>query len=212
MKKILMASGAILLASTSTTFAAENTDYYHWKVDVRALAIVPEPTSTAITTIGGNVTNVSTQVVPELDINYFFNPHISTELILATSKHSLTATNTNTGKTLLGNVWLLPPTLTVIYHFLATPTFDPYCGMGVNYTFFYNAVPNTVTGIKYNSNAGLAFQLGADVNMAKRWVFNVDVKKIFLSTNVNTTGPALQTQAHLDPWLFGVGFGYRFMQ
>jgi outer membrane protein len=38
--------------------------------------------------------------------------------------------------TKLGSVDLLPPTLTLQWHFMPDQSFDPYVGAGVNYTYF----------------------------------------------------------------------------
>ncbi len=44
----------------------------------------------------------------------------------------------------------------------------------------------------------------------EHWLFNVDVKKIWLSTDVNVNAGAVTGQVDLNPWVVGVGFGYRF--
>lgn len=38
----------------------------------------------------------------------------------------------------------------------------------------------------------------------------LDVKKIWLNTDVTTTGPAVTADVDLDPWVFGTGVSYRF--
>ncbi|XLM23340.1 OmpW family protein, partial [Chromobacterium piscinae] len=38
----------------------------------------------------------------------------------------------------LGKVSVLPPTLTLQYHFMPEATFRPYVGAGINYTRFYS--------------------------------------------------------------------------
>ncbi len=66
----------------------------------------------------------------------------------------------------LGNVWLLPPTLTAQYHFtpLDEKAFKPYVGAGLNYTLFYNEdAGNTIKGISYENKLGYAVQLGFDL-------------------------------------------------
>ena len=202
----LMTSNA---AFSDTSMKQSSSNYNHWLIRLRSLTVLPESSSSTISTIGGNVTQISNQVVPELDFSYFFTPHVAAELILATTRNSVTATGTAIGTVPLGRVSLLPPTLTVQYHFLATPKVDPYVGLGLNYTFFYDASPSTVSGINYANNAGLAMQAGLDLNMTKKWVFNIDVKKIFVNSSVSTSGPSVVTIAHIDPWLLGIGIGYR---
>ena len=38
----------------------------------------------------------------------------------------------------VGNAWLLPPILTLQYHFTDFGAFKPYIGAGVNYTVFFS--------------------------------------------------------------------------
>ncbi|MDX5494491.1 MAG: outer membrane beta-barrel protein, partial [Alphaproteobacteria bacterium] len=89
---------------------------------------------------------------------------------------------------------------------------SPYVGAGLNYTFFYNedAPGGAVTSIDYENSFGWALQAGVDYAVADRWYVNFDVKKIFLSTDVSINGGAINADVDLDPWLIGVGVGYRF--
>jgi outer membrane protein len=87
---------------------------------------------------------------------------------------------------------------------------SPYVGAGVNYTFFYDAKPGQFNSVKYDDGFGYAFQAGFDYAISGPWSLNLDVKKIFLDTDVSINGGATTTKAHLDPWVFGLGVGYRF--
>jgi len=116
----------------------------------------------------------------------------------------------------LGHVWLLPPTLTLQYHFHPSPVWKPYVGVGANYTIFYNenAGP-TVNSVSYKNKFGLAAQLGVDVNVSKSVFFNFDIKQIFLKTNADVDAtnlaPGLDIPAKvtLNPFLLGFGVGIR---
>ena len=48
--------------------------------------------------------------------------------------------------------------------------------------------------------------------LAGAWSLNLDVKKLWLNTDVkaNLGGTALKADVDLNPWIFGVGVGYRF--
>ena len=113
----------------------------------------------------------------------------------------------------MGSVWLLPPTLTLQYHFAPTSRFSPYVGAGLNYTIFYNEKKGALNSISYDDNIGYALQAGIDYAIAGAWSFNVDIKKLWLSTDVkaNLTGVGpLKADVDINPWIFGVGLGYRF--
>ena len=185
----------------------------HWLVRLRAIDVIPTANSNVINIIGGKVNTISTQVVPELDISYFFTSNISSELILAVARHSVYANNTSLGRVSLGNATLLPPTLLLQYHFLPDRCFNPYIGAGVNYTMFFNTNPGPVaTSINYSNSFGPALQAGADYAIDKNWSLNVDVKKIMIESivNANTALGNLNPDVKINPWIIGLGVGYRF--
>lgn len=178
-----------------------------WQVRLRLIDVVPDESSTV--SIGGHVTADNT-LVPELDITYFWSDNFATELILATSKHNIGAVGTALGDVDLGHAWVLPPTFLAQYHFNPNGKFRPYIGAGVNYTFFYNEDAGDLDKIEYDNGFGYAFQAGFDIGLNDNWMFNVDAKKIFLNTDVSINDGAVTAEVDLDPWVFGVGFGYRF--
>ena len=164
-----------------------------------------------MTVIRGSV-DASNAVVPEVDLSYFLTDNIAFELIAATTPHKMKDKGSTLGDVYLGTVWLLPPTLTAQYHFMPKSPVSPYVGAGVNYTVFYNAdAPGTtVKSISYDNNFGWALQAGIDYNIAGRWFLNADVKKLFLSTKAHINGGTIIGDVDLDPWIFGLGLGYRF--
>lgn len=177
---------------------------HNWQLRLRGIDVVPQESSSG--TIAGHAT-AGDNVVPELDISYFFTDHISTELILATSRHDI---GWQPGGLNLGHVWALPPTLTAQYHFMTEKQFSPYVGAGVNYTMFYNSDPGTFNKVTYSNSFGPALQAGFDYKLDGHWMLNADVKKIWMNTDVNVNNGAVRASVDLDPWVFGLGFGYRF--
>lgn len=103
-----------------------------WLIRLRASGVLPSVSSSTISVVGGEVTKISNEVIPELDFSYFFTHHIAAKLILATSRHSVYASNTLLGPVNLGKVSVLPPILTAQYHFDVSPQLKPYVGVGVN--------------------------------------------------------------------------------
>lgn len=179
---------------------------------IRARAIMVEPDESADISIGGKPA-ISTTVMPELDFTYFFTDNLAVELILAVTPHDVKAKGTVLGNVDLGDVTLLPPTLTLQYHFLPQEAMSPYVGVGVNYTrFFDKDVPagGVVTDIDYDSSFGLALQAGIDYFLNDRWLINVDVKKVWINTDVSINAGAVTADVDIDPWIFGLGVGYRF--
>ena len=80
---------------------------------------------------------VDDDVSPTFNISYFLTDHISTELLAAWPfTHGVDLRPYAGGKTRIGQVEHLPPTLSLNWHFNPNGTFRPYIGAGVNYTLF----------------------------------------------------------------------------
>lgn len=221
---IIFAAGLSALVAGSATAADLSTPVYKapaveeplspWQIRVRALYVVPEAGG-SVTGIPGSDLSISNSVVPELDITYYFTKNIAAELILGVTPHDINGAGTITGLGQVGKVWLLPPTLTLQYHFTDFGPFKPYIGAGVNYTAFFSqdATNPAFSSLKVNDAWGFALQAGFDWMIDRHWGFNVDVKKIFLQPDflLQTVGGAyLQGNAQINPWIFGTGVTYRF--
>jgi outer membrane protein len=177
----------------------------------RAIGVIPLTSSSSISVIGGSV-GATAQAAPELDLSYFFTDNIALELIAATTRHNVYANGTALGMVDVGSVWVLPPTLTLQYHFMPKERFSPYVGAGVNGTIFYGASPAgpTVTSLSFSNNVGAAVQIGFDYNVTGHWFANFDVKQIFLNTTASINGGAIKASTALNPTVIGAGIGYRF--
>lgn len=217
MKKLLFLAVLACLTLTGVN-AQENEskpsdDFNRWQVRLRGLAIVPNESAT-IQTIGGDV-QISNAYIPELDFTYFFTKNLAVELILGTAKHDVKAISTAAGDIELGSIWLLPPTLTLQYHFDGK-TVHPYIGAGVNYTLFYNEDEGpTADSVSYDNSLGFDFQLGFDIDITNKWFLNLDAKYLLLSTDVtvNATsalGATVGADVDINPFIAGIGIGVRF--
>lgn len=153
---------------------------------------------------GLDVSDITSSVIPELDFTYFFTKNIAAELILGTTPHKVKAT----GGVDVGDVWLLPPTLTVQYHPLPDAQISPYVGAGLNYTMFYGE-SDGLNGFQIQPTVGYALQAGVDYALGGAWSLNLDVKKIFLRPDAKTATLNVNN-VRIDPWIVGVGVGYRF--
>lgn len=169
---------ATLLAASALSSSAMAREWTHdgdWMIRARAIGVLPDESS-SITPIGGKA-DFDNNVVPELDFTYFFTKNIAAELILATSHHNATAEGTTVGDVDVGSAWVLPPTLTLQYHFTELPYAKPYVGAGINYTMYYDEEPGSQTSLKMKDDFGYALQAGVDVPIDDNWGWNLDVKK-----------------------------------
>jgi len=224
MRKIVFALMAMSLMTVNFVNAQDNetkeesksNEFKRWQVRLKAVGVAPEESAT-IGIIGGDVA-ISNALIPELDFTYFFTENFAAELILGTAKHDVQAINTAAGDVNLGSVWLLPPTLTAQYHFYTSDkkVFKPYIGAGVNYTLFYNVKSGDVADVTYDNALGYAAQLGFDLMVDDTFFVNVDVKRLFLSTDVSVDasnlapGLIIPAEVDINPWLVGVGVGMKF--
>ncbi|GGH56189.1 outer membrane protein [Comamonas phosphati] len=203
MKKTLIAIAAAASALTAGTAFAQSLDGASpWMVRLRAVHLDSDNGGAA----GDAGVSIDNRWIPEVDVSYFFTPNIAAELVLTyPQKHDV---RLNGGK--IGALKHLPPTLLAQYHFTNFGVFKPYVGAGINYTRFsgVDILDGAVT-LKRNSFGG-ALQLGFDYALDKNWSLNFDVKKVFIDTKVSGAGVFENTRFKVDPWLVGVGVGYRF--
>jgi outer membrane protein len=107
----------------------------------------------------------------------------------------------------------LPPTLTLQYHFLPDGQFRPYVGAGINYTRISNddlAVPGVTKLHLENDSWGGALQAGIDVKVSNNVFLNVDVKKIYIRSDVTSPTLGKLSTVRVDPIAIGIGVGWRF--
>jgi len=198
------AIAAALLAVFPAAVCAEDGN---WLVRVRAINVDPQvSTDGALSTLG---IDVSSRWAPEIDLSYFFTKNIAVEVIAATTKHTVYSSVLGP----LGSTYVLPPTVTLQWHFNPEGTVKPYVGAGLNYTRFYDVSLGTAaTGpLKVDQNSfGGALQIGLDYKLTNQFYLNADVKKIWIQTDVSTAAGAALGTLTLNPWVFGVGAGYRF--
>ncbi len=215
MRKIGITFMVVFLSTMSFMSAQDQTaddNGSKWQFRLRGIVVTPDE-SADIEAIGGDA-DISTAVVPELDISYFFDENWSVELILATARHDVGAIDTAAGDIDLGRVWLLPPTLTGQYHFTGGDLV-PYLGAGVNLTFFYGVDEGPVVDdVDYDTTIGFALQGGFDYILNDTWFLNLDVKRLFLSTDVtvdatSSLNATVGADVDINPWIIGFGVGVK---
>ena len=230
MKKVSTALSALMMATALTGIAATaqaadlaaKAPYYKapaveawnpWMIRLRVLGVIPE-NGGSVDQVPGSSLKTSDQVVPELDISYFFTKNIAAEVILGVTKHHVTGADALNGVD-VGKAWLLPPTLTLQYHFTELGAFKPYVGAGVNYTWFFSqtAGGGAVVDSHLKDSFAPVVQFGFDYMIDKHWGWNVDVKKLWLRPDWEgrlANGAPITGQVKLDPWLVGTGITYKF--
>jgi outer membrane protein len=147
--------------------------------------------------------DVDDATTAEIGLTHFFTDNWALDFGIGYGKHDVTL-----GGGDAGSVKLMPVNLTAQYHFLPEGTWRPYVGVGLNYTHFTDV---SIAGGSVNLDKdrfGPVIQVGLDVPISNTaWSFNADVKKVWLDTDASG---AATGNVDLDPWIFGVGVGYKF--
>ena len=201
-----------LVALTATlAIPAARADDGPWEVRLRGVYLDVANKSDAIPSLSvpSDDITVNKKWLPDLDFEYFVTPNWSAELVL-TYPQSQTV---SLGGTPIGTFKHLPPVLTAKYDFLPGQDFQPYVGVGVNLTIIsdVNIVVPGVSRLYLNSTSvGPAAQAGFDYKIMDHWYLNADVKWVKIGSDLDLPGGTKISTVHLDPFLFGIGVGYRF--
>ncbi len=226
MKKTTLAA-ALLTTLGLSTLAAPAMAYEagDWLVRGRIINVNPNDDSGTLYVGGADSgqkgVSLNSDTVPELDITYMMSKNWGVELILGYSQHTVKSEGYWAAQG-LGDVIdtkVLPPTLTLQYHFMPDSKIRPYVGAGINYTYFFDEevkgpvldVPGAK--VKLDSSWGLAAQAGVDVALNEDWFVNFDVKYIDIDTTAHFKGTPVGTakiDADIDPFVWGIGIGRRF--
>lgn len=153
--------------------------------------------------------DVNNDTVPTLGFTYFFTDHVAAEAILGTSQHTIKAVGPSTDVE-VHKTWVLPPVVTLQYHFNPAGKVSPYVGAGVNYMDWYGGKDKNGFKVRLKSGAGTAVQAGVDIALKGHWALNLDVKKVFYTTNAKINDGALTSKVKLDPAVVSLGLAYRF--
>ncbi|MDR1229304.1 MAG: outer membrane beta-barrel protein [Azoarcus sp.] len=184
---------------------------------------------------GTKVSDVESNTQLGLTGTYIVAPHFGIEVLAATPfTHKIKVKGVDAALNLpsgtvngnFGKATHLPPTVSAQYFFLNPKSkFQPYVGLGLNYTIFFNEKlsskqkENGFHGLDLENSWGLAAQLGADVALTDKLFLNAAVWKIDINTKAKTknTNAALGTNntpvkvdVDVDPWVFFFGLGYKF--
>lgn len=216
--KTLSALSLILAGIATTPAMAEAGDTF---IRVRGIVVAPNEDSTGITpAFPAETVSVDNAVAPEVDFTHMLTNNVGVELIAATTKHSVSGTTGTTGGIgKLASTWVLPPTVTLQYHFAPEADVRPYVGAGVNWTLFYkekasNGLEAAVgqTDVNLSSSFGWAAQAGVDIKLNEKMFLNLDLKYIDMNTKarLNTTAAGVQrVGVDINPFVFGVGVGFK---
>ncbi len=154
---------------------------------------------------------VDSDISPTFNVTYMLTDHIGTELLAAWPfTHGIDLRDD--GKTRVGYVDHLPPTLSLQWHFNPNGKIRPYIGAGINYTLFSGEElvgPLDGNKLELDDSFGPAAQIGVDLATSKNWFLNFDVRWIDIDADAELNGADAGT-VEIDPMVYGFHVGYRF--
>lgn len=189
-KKIaLFASLPLIFAGHA--FAYEQGD---WVIKAGAANVDPKSDSG----IQGVTVEDDTQL--GLTITYMLKSQLGLELLASTPfDHDITVAGST-----VGSAKHLPPTLSVQYYPLSPESaLQPYVGLGVNYTIFFDE-----SGIveDLDNSLGMSYSAGVNYDINETMLVNFSVWKIDIESELNGSG----VDVEIDPTVMSVNVGYRF--
>jgi outer membrane protein W len=171
------------------------------------------------TVIPGASTSTSFSIIPMLDVAYYITRNWAVEAICCVTHQHIQGTGTIQSE--FAHTWVFPPTLLLQYHFTNFGAFQPYLGVGVNFSTYWGTrvnaqtwplgiVPGSPLGVGgaglvgvnaqfYNATVtpswGVAGQVGFDYMFNEHWGVNLDVKYIMMEPTVHANVTARSPQA-----------------
>lgn len=236
MKKGLLA----LAILSSLSFSGVAAQYQAGDIVVRGGATMVDPDSDKagvyIEALGGDTPlSVSVDDNTQLGLNfvYFYDSNWAIEVLAATPfKHDVKihdpqgiaegvfgVPGLDVDGITLGEVTHLPPTVSALYYFDTGSKFQPYVGLGLNYTIFFDeefkSAPKSLgfNDLELDGSFGLSAQVGADYQLDDKWHINASIRYIDIGTDADfKIGDAIKGTAEVDvdPMVYSIMIGYKF--
>jgi outer membrane protein len=125
-----------------------------------------------------------------------------------------------------GSTKHLQPTLSLQYYPRGGKAgWQPYVGIGVNYTYFFDEEVDPALGealgavlgassarLDLDDSWGLAGQAGVDIPLNDNWMLNAGIWYIDIGTtaDVVTDVGTVSFDVDIDPWVYNIGIAYKF--
>ncbi|MFF7709800.1 OmpW family outer membrane protein [Pseudomonas sp. NPDC007930] len=215
---------ALALAASPAAQAYQAGDFI---IRAGAATVAPNESSGNLRIDGAKVAGTKATLDSDTQLGlafaYMLSEHVGIELLAATPfQHTVGVKGAGLdGK--LADVKQLPPTLSLQYYPLAPSSkFQPYAGIGINYTLFFDEDLSSqrkqqgFSNLKLQDSFGLAGQLGFDYALSDHLLFNASVWYVDIDTKGTVNGPTAlgvgktKVNVEVDPWVYMVGLGYKF--
>lgn len=150
--------------------------------------------------LGGQTISVEDNTQLGLNFTYMVTPQVGIEVLAATPfEHDV-----KLGGAKVASTKHLPPTVSAQYYPMSGDSaLQPYVGVGLNYTTFFEE-KGAATSL--SDSWGWALSAGVNYHLDSNWLLNAAVWKMDIGTELN--GGAADVD--IDPVVFFIGGGYKF--
>ncbi|MCG7530500.1 outer membrane beta-barrel protein [Psychrobium sp. MM17-31] len=179
--------------------------------------------------LGAGALTASVESDTQLGLNfvYFATDKVAVEVLAATPFTHDLKVHSGDATLDLGETTHLPPTVSALYYLNApSDKFQPYVGLGINYTVFFEEefAPGVtgadsvgglnLTDLKLKNSWGLSAQVGFDYHLNEKWLVNASARYIDIDTTasfkaIDGSVPG-KVEVSVDPMVYMVSVGYKF--
>lgn len=169
-------------------------------------------TGAGFQTVPGGKVSGGTGMALVMELGYDLTPALSAKLTVGTPiRENLYGSGTMASLGKAGAIDYGPAILGAQYRFNTSGGLKPYVGVGAVYLIVIRNYDGAVQNLKVQNAWGSAFELGADYPVTKNVSAFVNVKKIFLKTDVHgNVGVPVMVNVTLDPVITWAGARFRF--
>jgi outer membrane protein len=181
--------------------------------------VAPDDSSDQILLSGGAPTGSELAVDSNTQLGirgtYMFTSNLGLGVLAATPfKHNITAEGgalVDLGLTDVGETKHLPPTVTLQYYPMkSSSAVQPYVGVGVNYTTFFEEKSNLGSELELDDSVGVAAEVGVDYMLSEQFGLNAAIWWADIDTEAEIKGVTEKVDLEIDPMVYMVGFTYKF--
>jgi outer membrane protein len=193
---------------------AQNPD---WRFGGRALYLASATNSEEVGDTGNRL-DMKSGLGLEFVASALLSQRFTAEFSIGASAHRLDLTGGECCDIDGGRVWLVPLNAIAQYHIEVYGHWDPYVGLGLTWIIPIYKVSKDLNEagfeeVDFEGGAALAAQIGVNYQVDNRWYVNLDLRYLGASlearlSTVEEDFPPVTLD--INPFVFGLGCGYRF--
>lgn len=218
-------SAGLLLAPALLCASFASQAHQAGDIIVRAgVAAVDPQDSSGFVQVGGAATPLKASVDSNVQLGitgtYMLTDNLGIGLLAATPfKHTVSVKGAPGLDGKLADIKHLPPTLTLQYYPMANSSvWQPYVGVGLNYTTFFSESLTSereqqgFSSLSLDDSWGLALEAGVDYQLTDKVIVNASVWRADIDTEASFRlgGTPGKVKVDIDPWVYMLAVGYKF--